>query len=370
MAKRDYYEILGVSKNATDEEIKKAYRNLAKKHHPDVSSDPKASEIFKEVNEAYEVLKDPQKRSQYDQFGHEGPKMNGGFGAGFEGFGNFGGFEDLFSSFFSGGNRTRNNSNSSKRGRDLRVNLIISFEEAAFGVDKEVSITKLDTCSNCSGTGAESKNDVETCQKCRGTGRVVGTQNTIFGKIQTEMSCPECNGTGKKIKRLCKVCNGAGRVKNTSKIKIKIPAGIDDGQTIRYQNYGEAGPNGGPNGDMLISVAVQKHEFFIREGLNIFLELPITFSQAALGAEISVPTIHGNVILKIPAGTQTGEKFRITGKGIKSERTGTQGNQYVIANIKTPTKLSNEQKELFSKLSKTDEMSDSFFAKFKKFFKF
>ena len=369
MAKRDYYEVLGVKKNASEEEIKKAYRTLAKKYHPDVSNNPKASELFKEVNEAYEVLKDPQKRAQYDQFGHDGPKMGSGFGSGFEGFGNFGGFEDLFSSFFGGGSRSRASSTGPRRGRDLRVNLVISLEDAAFGVDKEIIITKLETCLIVVVLGLESKSDVETCQRCKGSGKIISSQNTIFGKVQTEMSCPDCNGTGKKIKKACKVCNGAGRVKNNPKIKIKIPAGIDDSQTIRFPNYGEAGPNGGPNGDLLVNVSVQKHEFFIREGLNIYLELPITFSQAALGTNISVPTIHGNVILKIPAGTQNGEKFRISGKGISSERTGTQGHQYVIVNVKTPTKLSNEQKELFTKLSKTDETSDSFFTKFKKFFK-
>lgn len=371
MAKRDYYEVLGVSKTASEEEIKKAYRTLAKKYHPDVSSDPKASDLFKEINEAYEVLKDPQKRSQYDRFGHDSPTMNNGFGsgAGFEGFGGFGGFEDIFS-FFTGGNKTKGSSSQVKRGNNLRVNLIITFEEAAFGVEKEISLSKFDTCSNCSGTGAESKNDVETCQKCKGSGKVLGTQNTIFGKVQTEMVCPDCSGTGKRIKKACKVCNGAGRVKNNSKIKIVLPAGIDDGQAVRYQGRGEAGLNSGPNGDLLVYVSVKKHEFFVRDELNIFLELPITFSQAALGADISIPTIHGNVTLKIPTGTQNGEKFRLSGKGIKSARTGTQGNQYVIINVKTPTKLSGEQKELFSKLSKTDESSDSFFTKFKKFFKF
>jgi len=366
MAKRDYYDVLGVSRDADEAEIKTAYRKLAKKYHPDVNKADDAEDKFKEVQEAYEVLSDPQKREQYNQFGHDGPSMGSGFG-GF-GFGeDFGGFEDIFSSFFGGG-RTSSRTGA-VRGKSLRTSITLTFEEAAFGVEKEISITKKDTCSTCSGTGAESKDDVSTCSRCKGRGRVVVEQNTLFGRMRSEQTCPVCDGQGKVITNKCKVCKGDGRVKNASKIKFRIPSGIDDGQTLTLAGKGEAGLNGGIHGDLYIVVHVKPHEYFVRDGLDIFLDLPITFSQAALGASIKIPTLKGSSILKIPAGTQTGTKFKMSGKGIENGRTGSTGNQYVIVKLVTSTKLSNEQKDLFNSLSKTNEKSNSIFDKVKNFFK-
>lgn len=368
MAKRDYYEILGVNKSASDEEIKKAYRGLAKKYHPDTSTEENATEKFKEVQEAYEVLKDPQKRSRYDQFGHEDP--NQGFGSGFGGGfnGGFGGFEDIFDAFFGGGSRR---GRTQTKGRDLRTNITITFEEAAFGCEKTININKFETCPKCSGLGAESKNDIETCKKCGGSGQITVEQNSIFGRVRSQQVCPSCGGIGKIIKKKCSNCGGEGRVKKSSPIKVKIPAGVEDGQGLRLSGYGDASDNGGPNGDLLINVSVKQHEIFERDGLDIYLTMPITFSQAALGDEIKVPTIHGDVNLKIPSGTQSGVKFRLANKGIQANRGGLSrsGNQYVIVKVMTPTKLSSEQKELFVKLSKTNEKQESFFDKIKRFFK-
>ena len=371
MAKRDYYEVLGVSKNASDDEIKKAYRSLAKKYHPDVCKEPDAEEKFKEVQEAYDVLSDPQKREQYNQFGHDGPNMGSGFDQGFSGFGGsggFGGFEDIFSSFFGGGS-SRQTKNGPIRGRNLKVSINLSFEEAAFGVEKEISITKYDTCKDCSGTGAMSKNDINVCSSCHGTGRAYVEQNTIFGRVRTETTCPNCNGSGKTIKNKCTTCKGEGRIKQTSKLKIKIPSGVEDGQTLTVSGKGEAGYNGGLPGDLYIQVNVRNHEIFERDGLDLYMEMPITFSQAALGATIEIPTLTTTGNLKVPAGTQTGTKFKVTGRGITNGRTGQTGHLYVIVKIITPTKLTLEQKNLFEKLSKTNEKNESFFDKIKKFFK-
>lgn len=370
MAKRDYYEVLGVSKTATEDEIKKAYRTLAKKYHPDVSKEENAEEKFKEVQEAYDVLSDPQKREQYNQFGHEGPNM-GGFGqGGFSGgFGGFGGFEDIFSSFFGGGSSRSQSQSGPVRGRNLKTTINLTFEEACFGVEKELNINKYDTCKDCSGTGAMSKSDISVCDKCRGTGRVYVEQNSIFGRVRTESACPECGGTGKKIKNKCTTCHGEGRVKATSKIKVKIPSGIEDGQTLTVSGKGEAGYNGGLAGDLYIQINVKDHELYERDGLNLYMEMPITFSQAALGANVEVPTLTGKCTLKVPSGTQTGTKFKISGKGITHGRSGQTGHLYVIVRVVTPTKLSNEQKDLFTKLGKTNENNESFFTKIKKFFK-
>ncbi len=371
MAKRDYYEVLGVSKNATEDEIKKAYRSLAKKYHPDVCKEPDAEAKFKEINEAYEVLSDSTKRQQYDQFGHEGPNMGSGAG-GFGGFdfsgSGFGGFEDIFSSFFGGSSR-RSSSTGPTRGRNIKTSITLTFEEAAFGVEKEITLTKLETCKDCSGTGAMSGKDIETCSRCHGTGRVVVEQNSIFGRVQTETTCPNCGGKGKIIKNKCTTCKGEGRIKVTSKLKVRIPSGVEDDQTLTVSGRGEAGTNGGLPGDLYIQVTVKPHELFEREGVHLYFEMPITFSQAALGATIEIPTLDGKCNLKVPAGTQTGTKFRIPGKGIKNARTGEVGNLYVIAKLITPSKLSSEQKDLFTKLSKTDEKSESIFSKIKKFFK-
>ncbi len=369
MAKRDYYEVLGVPKTANEEEIKKAYRTLAKKYHPDVSKEENAAEKFKEVQEAYEVLSDPAKRDQYNRFGHDGPQMGGFDGFGFSGFGGFGGFEDILSSMFGGRTRTSGNARRPSRGSDLRTSLIISFEEAAFGTEKELSINKHETCSRCNGLGAESKSDISVCSRCHGSGRIIVEQASIFGRIQTETACSTCGGSGEIIKNKCSLCGGDGRIKKLSKIKVKIPSGIEDGQGLKLSGYGEAGRKGGMNGDLYINVNVRPHEIFSRDGLDIYMEMPITFSQAALGANIIVPTLTGNVNLKIPSGTQTGTKFKLSGKGINNSRTMDTGHQYVIVNLVTPNKLSAEQKDLFKKLSKTNEMSESVFSKIKKFFR-
>ena len=366
---RDYYEVLGVSKSASADEIKKAYRSLARKYHPDVSKEANAEEKFKEVQRAYDCLSDPSKRENYDRYGTEDP-MQGGFGgaSGFGGAG-FGGFEDIFSSFFGGG-RTRSNPNAPQKGNDVRTRVELTFEEAAFGVKKVMNLTRYEECTSCGGTGAHSKDDITTCGRCHGRGRIVVEQATILGRIQTESTCPDCGGKGKKITKHCEHCNGAGRVKKNAKINVTIPAGIDNEQTLRLGGQGEAGINGGPNGDLFINVIVKPHEVFERDGNDIYLELPITFSQAALGTTIEVKTLHGKVALKIPNGTQSNTKFKLANKGIQNATTGRSGHQYVIAKVVTPTNLTSEQKELFNKLSKTDETANnSFFDRIKKFFK-
>lgn len=353
--KRDYYEILDVPRSASEDEIKKAYRTLAKKYHPDVSSEPNATEKFKEIQEAYEVLSDPVKRQNYDRYGHEDPTM-GGMG-GFGGFSGFGGFEDIFANIFGGGRRS--DPTGPRKGQDLSMNITITFEEAAFGVKKPISITRYEECSTCGGTGAYSRQDISTCHRCGGRGRVIVEQATILGRIQTETTCSECRGTGRKIRRACDNCHGAGRMKKDATISVNIPAGIEDDQTIRLSGQGEAGYNGGPSGDLYINVTVKEHEIFERDGNDIILQMPITFSQAALGATLEVKTLYGMVALKIPPGTQTGTKFKLTGKGISSQTTSRTGNQYVLVTVVTPTKLTNDQKELFQKLSKTDETAGS-----------
>ena len=294
----------------------------------------------------------------------------GGAG-GFDGFnfgGGFGGFEDIFSSFFGGGSR-RKSSTGATRGRNIKTTITLTFEEAAFGCEKEITLSKLETCKDCSGTGAMSGKDIETCSRCHGRGRVVVEQNSIFGRVQTETTCPNCGGKGKTIKNKCTTCHGEGRIKVTSKLKVKIPSGVDDEQTLTVSGKGEAGTNGGMNGDLYIEINVKEHDFFERDGVHLYIEMPITFSQAALGAQIEIPTLDGKALLKVPSGTQTGTKFKLTGRGIKNARTGEVGNLYVIAKIITPTKLSQEQKDLFNKLSKTDEKSENIFQKIKKFFK-
>jgi len=372
MAKRDYYDVLGVSKTASDEEIKKAYRQLAKKYHPDVSKEANATDKFKEVQEAYDTLSDSTKRSTYDRFGHEA--ANFGQGGGFEGFGGFnqggfGGFEDIFSTFFGGG-KTQANQNAPRRGQDMKRNLSIAFEEAAFGTKKEVEVNRFEECTTCGGTGAYSKSDIETCSTCKGRGKVVVEQQTILGRIQTETTCSRCGGKGKTVKRRCEKCNGDGRTRKLSRVKVNIPAGIDDGQTLRLSEQGEAGMNGGPNGDLFISITVKPHEIFEREGNNILLEVPLTFSEAALGTTMEIPTIHGDVSMRVPVGTQTGTKFKMAGKGIANSLSGRTGDQFVTVKVVTPTKLSNDQRDLLEKLSKTDESNnETIFDKIKKIFK-
>lgn len=362
--KRDYYEVLGVAKDASPEEIKKAYRTLAKKYHPDVSKEENATEKFAEIQVAYDCLSDPEKRSNYDRFGTE--DMNGFGGAGSSG--GFG-FEDIFSNIFSGfGSRGTSQQNASKRGRDIQETISITFEEAAFGTKKKINLTKLDRCKTCSGQGAVSKDDIVTCSRCGGRGSVITQQNTFLGAFRTETVCPDCKGAGKKIKKACPDCNGSGRVRTNKDFEVKIPAGIMDEQTIRHSGAGEAGIRDGASGDLLVTVRVKKHEIFERDGNNILLELPITFSQAALGANIDAETIHGPVSLKVPAGIQNGSKMRLAGKGINNEINGKKGDQIVTIKVVTPTNLTQKQKEIFAELSKTDETkNNSLFDRIKNF---
>ncbi|RHW38585.1 molecular chaperone DnaJ [Lysinibacillus yapensis] len=370
MSKRDYYEVLGVSKSASKDEIKKAYRKLSKQYHPDLNKEPGADEKFKEIAEAYEVLSDDTKRSQYDQFGHEGPNQ-GGFG-GFGGSG-FGGFEDIFSSFFGGGGR-RSDPNAPRKGDDLQYRMNISFEDAVFGKQTEIEIPKDETCDTCHGSGAKPGTSPQTCTTCNGAGQVNQTVETPFGRMVNRRTCSTCRGTGKIIPEKCTTCHGTGTVQKRKKIKVTIPAGVDDGQQLRVSGQGEPGINGGPAGDLYIVFSVRNHEYFERDGDDIYYELKLTFPQAALGDEIEVPTIHGKVKLKIPAGTQSGAQFRIKDKGVKNVHGYGTGHQYVIVKVMTPTKLTEKQKQLlrdFAEISGDipEEHGSSLFDKIKKTFK-
>jgi molecular chaperone DnaJ len=372
MDKRDYYEVLGVQKGASKEDIKKAYRKLSKKYHPDINKEADAADKFKEVKEAYEVLSDDQKRAHYDQFGHTDP--NQGFGGAGD-FGGFGGFEDIFSTFFGGGGGgRRRDPNAPRQGADLQYTMTLSFEEAVFGKETDLEIPKEETCDTCHGSGAKPGSHPETCPHCHGSGQLNTEQNTPFGKIVNRRVCHYCEGTGKLIKDKCKTCGGSGKVKKRRKIHVKIPAGIDDGQQLRVSGQGEPGVNGGPPGDLYVVFHVRDHEFFERDGDDIYCEVPITFSQAALGDELEVPTLHGRVKLKIPAGTQSGTKFRLRGKGVPNVRGYGTGDQHIFAKVMTPTKLTDKQKQLLREFSEIsgqipDEHNESFFDKMKRAFK-
>ena len=346
MAKRDYYEVLGVDKTADEATIKRAFRQQAKKYHPDLNpGDKDAEEKFKEVNEAYQILSDPQKRQQYDQFGFDGPQAGFGGGAGYGDFGGFGGFEDIFSSFFGGGARQAN-PNAPRQGDDLRMDVTISFEEAARGCEKEVNVVRDETCESCGGTGAKPGTKPTTCSTCHGTGQVTQVRNTAFGRIQNVTTCPNCHGTGKVISDPCPKCNGRGKKRTSRRRTVKIPAGIDNGQVLTIRGQGGAGENGGPNGDLLIVVNVRPHKLFKRRDYDLYLELPITFTQATLGAEVDVPTLDKPVKYNIPEGTQPGTVFRIKGAGIPYLRGTGKGDLYVTAKVEVPRKLTEKQKEL------------------------
>ncbi len=369
MNKRDYYEILGVPRNASESEIRKAYRKLARKYHPDANpDDPNAEEKFKEVNEAYEVLSDPEKRSRYDQFGHAGTQTGfdpggfGGFGEG--GFGGFGtGFDDIFDMFFGGmssGQRAQTR-RGPERGNDLRFDLEITFEEAAFGTEKEIRVPRTEKCPTCDGTGARPGTTPSACTACGGTGQVRTTQRTPFGQFVNIRTCERCGGEGWVIESPCPECGGNGRVRRTRKIKVKIPAGVDDGSRLRIGGGGEAGIRGGPPGDLYVFVTVKPHPLFERQGHNILSEVEVGLAQAALGTEIEIPTLGGKAELKIPEGTQHGTTFRLRGKGIPHLRGGGRGDHYVKVKVKTPTKLSKKEKELlreFARLRKEPVGSD------------
>lgn len=354
--KRDYYEVLGVSRDASTEEIKKAYKKLAKQYHPDLNPDSKtAEEKFKEVNEAYSVLSDENSRARYDQFGHNDPGAGGFGGAGggfdFSGFG--GGFGDIFETFFGGGfgGGRPQNPNAPRTGNDLRVDIEIEFEEAAKGVEKEISITRMEACTACHGSGAKDGTKRKTCAKCGGSGQIRVNQNTAFGQFQTVRSCPACGGSGSIIEEPCPSCNGSGRVRQKRKLKVNVPAGVDTGSRLRMQGEGEGGVNGGPAGDLYVYVTVRPHKYFRRDGDNVYLEQPISFTEAALGAEIEVPTLEGKVKLEIPEGTQTGTTFRLRGRGFPKLRGYGKGDQHVRVKISTPTRLNHEQKELLKKFA-------------------
>lgn len=369
MAKRDFYEVLGVPKTANDADIKKAYRNLAKKYHPDVNKEAGADEKFKEVQEAYETLSDNQKRATYDQFGHAG--MDGA-----QGFGGFsGGFEDLndiFGSFFGGGfgGSARTSRSGPRKGDDRFMQMTIEFMDAIFGKNTEITIDLDEQCTDCHGSGAYSKDDIHTCSRCSGRGTIQTQTRTPFGTMMNTSTCPECNGTGKEIKNKCKNCHGDGYIRKKVKVEVKIPAGIQTGQQLRISGKGERGFNGGTNGDLFIEINVRKHEHFLRDGKDIHITIPLSITDATLGCKMDIPTPYGDVEVTIPEGTQHGQKFRIKGKGVKDLRGGATGDEYVHIDIKINQKLSKEERDLYEKLRLAEKKSGmSFFEKFKKTFK-
>ncbi|MBI5975759.1 molecular chaperone DnaJ [Staphylococcus canis] len=376
MAKRDYYEVLGVSKSASKDEIKKAYRKLSKKYHPDINKEEGADEKFKEISEAYEVLSDENKRANYDQFGHAGAQ-NGGFGQGFGGqdFSGFGGagFEDIFSSFFGGAQRQRD-PNAPRRGDDLQYTMTVTFEEAVFGTEKEISIRKEVTCHTCNGDGAKPGTKKHTCSYCNGAGHVSVEQNTILGRVRTEKVCPVCNGTGEEYEEACPTCNGKGTETKNVKLQVTVPEGVDNDQQIRLANQGAPGENGGPAGDLFVIFRVKPSDKFIREGDDILYKHKISFSQAALGDEVKIPTLNSNVMLTIPSGTQSGKQFRLKGKGVKNVHGYGYGDLFVNVIVETPTKLNDRQKELLREFASLNgenlnEHSSNFKDKAKRFFK-
>lgn len=372
--KRDYYEVLGVDKSASQDDIKKAYRQLAKKYHPDLNPGNKeAEEKFKEANEAYEVLSDPDKKSRYDQFGHAGVDPSyggGGFNGGFSGgFADMGDIGDIFDSIFGGGfggSSSRSNANAPRRGQDIAVDVTINFMDACNGKEVTLDVNRLEKCPDCNGSGAAAGSSAETCSECRGTGQVKVTQRTPFGMISSQKVCTRCGGKGKTVSNPCPKCRGNGRVNTSRKISVDIVAGIDDGQTMRVSGQGNAGTNGGPNGDLHVNVHVRPDPIFERDGYDIHTDIPITYTQAVLGDEIIVPTIDGKVQYTIPEGTQNGATFRFKGKGVKMINRSTRGDQYVHVNIEVPKNLSKKQKELLKEFE--NSLSDENYNKRKNFF--
>lgn len=358
MNKRDYYEVLGVSKTATDDEIKSAFRKLAKKYHPDVSKEPDAAEKFKEAQEAYAVLSDPQKRKQYDQFGHAAFEQSAGGGSGAGGF-DFSGFDfsDIFGDLFGesgfdfgfGGGRSRG-SNRATRGADSLIRMDLTFEEAAFGCKKDITLEIMEECNECDGKGGHGE---KNCPDCHGSGTVTTEQHTLFGSFMTRTTCPSCRGKGKIYETKCSKCRGAGKLKVTKTLEVKVPAGVDTGNQLRLAGKGTAGTNGGPNGDVYLEFKVKEHPLFKREENDIYLELPITITDAVLGCKKEVPTLNGKVVLTITAGTQTNDKYRIKGKGIEDVHSSRKGDMYVVIKVITPKKLTRDQKKLFEELSNT-----------------
>lgn len=367
-SKRDYYEVLGVSRNASKDEIKKAYRKLARQYHPDVNKEPDAAEKFKEINEANEVLMDDQKRATYDQFGHDAANGAGGFG-GFGGFsGGFSGFEDIFDMFGMGQGRSRR-SNGPRQGNDTLMQVKISFMDAMKGITKSFDISVEENCSHCHGSGADSEKDIETCPHCQGRGRIVGVQQTILGPMQVESECPHCHGSGKRIKKVCHKCHGKGYETNKVTVDVKIPSGINSGQRLRIANKGQRGINGGPNGDLYVEVLVENHPTFKRDGSTIYIQVPISAVDATLGTTIDVPTVHGDVELKIPEGTQPFTKFKLRGKGAPILNTNRFGDQIVEVKVEIDNSLSSKERDLYEQLRKRSGDKQSPFDKFLRSFK-
>ena len=356
MNKRDYYEVLGVSKTASEDEIKSAFRKLAKKYHPDVSKEPDAAEKFKEAQEAYAVLSDANKRKQYDQFGHAAFDQNGGAGAGGFDFSGFD-FSDIFGDLFGNsgfdfgfGGRGRNTTRATK-GRDSLMRIDLTFEEAAFGCKKDVTLDVMSQCPDCKGNGGHGEKE---CSQCHGSGTITSEQRTLFGSFMSRTTCPTCGGKGKVYETKCNKCRGNGKIKETKTLEVKIPAGVDTGNQLRLAGKGEAGTNGGPNGDIYLEFKVKSHPLFERDDNDIYLELPLTITETVLGCKKDVPTLNGKVSLTITPGTETGDKYRLRGKGIEDVHSSRKGDMYVIAKVITPKKLSREQKKLFEQLSNTD----------------
>ena len=372
MAKRDYYDVLGVKKGSTDQEIKKAYRKLAKQYHPDVNKASDAEAKFKEINEAYEVLGDSQKKANYDQFGHAAFENGGqgGFNGGFSG--GFDDINDIFGSFFGGGSsRSSGRSNQPRKGRDRYSSIKIDFMESITGVNKMISVTYDETCNSCHGSGAFSKDDIKVCSTCHGSGTVLTQQRTILGMMQSQSTCPNCNGKGKTVSRKCKSCHGDGFETKTKDIEVNIPAGITSGQQIRVSDKGERGTNGGPNGNLIIEIVVVPHQHFKRQGNDIYINIPVSCVDCALGTTIDAPTVYGDVEVNIPAGTQPNQKFKLKGKGAPDVRSSSyKGDQYIIIDVKVPTKLSVDEIELYKQLKNHQtNKKQSVFDKFKNAFK-
>ena len=367
--KRDCYEILGVSKSATDEEIKKAFRRKAKQYHPDANpGDKEAEENFKEVNEAYSILSDPEKKARYDQYGYAGVDPSaggGGFGGGFSGGFDMGDIFDMFGGMFGGSGRSQR-ANAPMRGDDVGARVVIDFNESIFGCKRDISFYRIEHCKECGGSGAEKGTSAQTCRKCGGRGSITVQKRTPFGMMQSTAPCDECGGKGKTIQNPCRECRGSGTVRKSKKIEINIPAGIDNGQNVFLSGQGDCGINGGPNGDLIIQVQVRPHELFRREGYNIYYELPITFADATLGTKLTVPTPDGEGELVIPEGTQTGTTFSVRGKGVPRINSKSRGDLFITVKVETPKGLSRKQKDLLEEFQ--NSLSDKHHTKRKSFF--
>ena len=371
MNKRDYYEVLGVSKTATDAEIKSAFRKLAKKYHPDVSKEENAAEKFKEVQEAYAVLSDPEKRKKYDQFGHSAFQNNGGGAGGFQGFDgfDFGDMGDIFDDILGGfgfSSNSRRSANGPRKGNDVLYRMTISFDEAVHGCEKDIDLDTVDNCPNCHGEGGFNS---KTCPECRGSGTISSEQRTMFGSFLTKTTCPECHGTGNIFEKKCPDCNGKGKIRKNKTITVTVPAGIDNGNRLRLTGKGEAGENGGRNGDLYLEFTVKDHDFYKRNEDDIYIDLPLTIAEAVLGCTKEVPTIYGNVELTIPSGTQSLDKLRLRGKGIENVNTKRKGDMYAVVKVIMPEKLTKEQKSLFESLANTELDNSTVIKKYKKFLK-